>query len=165
MGSAPGEPAAVLAPETNLADTVSRMAKKQQSTRVVSDTQKAAMAAGREAARTVNAYLVALDELRPKRGRKVSREELEKRLESARVEAEQSVGTARLLAIQLVEDLENRIRDLAGAAVHSLEELEDGFVRSAKAYSESKNISYSTWRKAGVPAALLKRAGITRSAS
>src|SRR4051812_31806956 len=77
--------------------------------RVVSDTHKAAMAAGRDVARAVNAYLVALEEFRPKRGRKVSREDLENRLGAARNDAEQAMGTARLLALQLADDLEKRI--------------------------------------------------------
>ncbi len=131
--------------------------------RAVSDTQLAAMAAGREAARTVNAYLVALDEFRPKRGRKVSLEDLEKRLAAAQKEAEQTVGTTRLLAIQLIDDVEKRISALANTATTSIEHLEDGFIRSAKTYSDAKGISYNAWRKAGVPAALLKRAGITRT--
>jgi len=130
--------------------------------RQVSDTQKAAMAAGREAARTVNAYLVALDELRPKRGRQVSRQELDKRLAEAQKEAEKAVGTARLLALQLVDDLERRIKAVANATTNTIDHLEEGFVKSAKSYSDSKGISYNTWRKAGVPASVLKRAGITR---
>lgn len=138
-------------------------AKKSPAARVVSDSHKAAMASGRQAARSINAYLTALETVRPKRGRKVSKEDLEQRLAVARDEAENAVGTAKLLAIQLVEDVEGKLRSLADSAVDNLAELEAGFVESAKAYSESKGISYATWRKVGVPADLLKRAGITRS--
>lgn len=137
-------------------------AKKSATTRVVSDSHKAAMAAGREASRAINSYLTALDEVRPKRGRKVSKEDVEKRLSTAREEAESAVGTAKLLAIQLVEDLEGKLQALANSAVDNLEELEAGFVATAKDYSDSKGISYATWRKVGVPAELLKRAGISR---
>ena len=131
--------------------------------RVVSDTHKAAMAAGREAARMVNAYLVALDDFRPKRGRRISKDDLEKRLDSARSEAAQAAGTARLLAIQLVHDIERRLSELANSAEDTLADLEAGFVKAAKAYSDNKGITYATWRAAGVPADLLKRAGITRA--
>ena len=41
--------------------------------------------------------------------------------------------------------------------------LEKEFVRVAKAYSEKKRISYGAWRDAGVPAVVLKRAGIART--
>lgn len=123
------------------------------------------MAAGRQSARAINAYLTALDEIRPKRGRKVSKEDLEKRLNAARGEAETAIGTAKLLAVQAVEDLEAALSSLAASATSNLAELEDGFVQSAREYSESKGISYTTWRKVGVPAELLKRADIKRSGS
>ena len=42
--------------------------------------------------------------------------------------------------------------------------LEDDFVAAAKAYGERKGISYAAWREVGVPAAVLKRAGISRAA-
>jgi len=73
------------------------------------------------------------------------------------------VGTSRLLALQLVADLERRIETLANTATDTLESLENGFVKAAKSYGESKGITYATWRKAGVPAALLKKAGISRT--
>ena len=50
-----------------------------------------------------------------------------------------------------------------GASV-DISGLEKGFVRDAKAYSDSKGITYASWREVGVPADVLKKAGITRSA-
>ena len=44
-----------------------------------------------------------------------------------------------------------------------LDELEAGFVEHARSYSERKGISYSAWRETGVPAAALKKAGISRT--
>ncbi len=41
--------------------------------------------------------------------------------------------------------------------------LETEFVQSAKPYSSRKGISYFAWREAGVPAATLKAAGISRA--
>ena len=40
---------------------------------------------------------------------------------------------------------------------------EDEFVAVARDYGETNAISYSAWRSIGVPAAILKRAGIARS--
>jgi hypothetical protein len=37
-----------------------------------------------------------------------------------------------------------------------------GFVKHAAAYSGRKGIGYAVWREAGVPAAVLRDAGITR---
>jgi hypothetical protein len=50
----------------------------------------------------------------------------------------------------------------ATAATVDLSELEDAFVKAAKAYGDRKGISYTTWRDFGVPAAVLKRAGVSR---
>jgi hypothetical protein len=41
---------------------------------------------------------------------------------------------------------------------------EADFVKAAKGYSERKGISYTAWRELGVPAAVLKQAGIGRGA-
>ena len=43
--------------------------------------------------------------------------------------------------------------------------LEDEFVDAASGYSQRKGISYTAWRELGVPASVLKRAGIGRGAS
>jgi hypothetical protein len=46
---------------------------------------------------------------------------------------------------------------------HDLETLEKAFVKVAGAYGRRKGIGYNAWRGAGVGAAVLQRAGITRS--
>ncbi len=133
-----------------------------QKKRTVSKEHKEAMAAGRDAARAVNAYLTALDSNRPKRGRKVSLETLETRLADARAKAEAATGTAKLIALQDCADLETRIAEAAKPEATDLPALEKDFVKFAKQYGESKGIAYSTWRTAGVPAAVLSKAKITR---
>lgn len=40
--------------------------------------------------------------------------------------------------------------------------LEDDFVSVAASYGGRKSISYAAWRAVGVPASVLKRAGISR---
>ena len=121
------------------------------------------MASGREAASAVNAYLKALEAQKPKRGRKVSKDDLQRRLVAAADEAGKATGTAKLLAIQAVQDLEKRIEELASDVGDNIEELEVKFLKSAKSFSESKGITYASWRKIGVSAEVLKKAGITRS--
>ena len=44
-----------------------------------------------------------------------------------------------------------------------MDALEAEFVGVAKSYSDSKSISYASWRDVGVPASMLKRAGISRA--
>ena len=48
-------------------------------------------------------------------------------------------------------------------ASEDLATLEAAFVEHAGSYSERKGISYAAWREAGVPADVLRRAGISRS--
>lgn len=42
-------------------------------------------------------------------------------------------------------------------------ERKEAFVNAAAAYGARRGISYTAWRAAGVPAAVLRRAGISRS--
>jgi hypothetical protein len=42
--------------------------------------------------------------------------------------------------------------------------LEAGFIEAAADYSRRRGISYAAWREVGVPSAVLRAAGITRSA-
>jgi hypothetical protein len=44
-----------------------------------------------------------------------------------------------------------------------LSALEKDFTKVAKDYSASKGLTYDAWRKVGVSAEVLKKAGITRS--
>ena len=65
--------------------------------------------------------------------------------------------------VQLVQeriDLERALS--APSETVDISELEDGFVAVAVSYSGRKGITYSAWREVGVPAATLKRAGISR---
>ena len=41
--------------------------------------------------------------------------------------------------------------------------MESAFANVASAYSDRKGISYGAWRSAGVPAAVLKKAGVART--
>ena len=43
-----------------------------------------------------------------------------------------------------------------------LSALEADFVKTAAKYAERKGISYAAWRELGVPADVLKKAGISR---
>ena len=127
----------------------------------MSDEHKAALAEGRRQSRALKRYLEALGTRRP--GRPVTPETLTARLERVEVQiAAESDPLKRLDLIQQRIDIEAQLVQLADAA--DLEALEDGFVEYAKPYSTRKGISYTAWREAGVPAAVLKRAGIGRSA-
>jgi hypothetical protein len=68
----------------------------------------------------------------------------------------------RLQMVQERMDLEQAIE--AAETTVDLSALEDAFAEAAKGYGERNGISYAAWRKVGVTAAVLKKAGIGRGA-
>lgn len=127
----------------------------------MSDEHKAALAEGRNQGRAVRRYLEALEAHKPRRGRKRTPESIQKRLRKIESELENADALKRLQLIQERLDLTAEL-ETAEAKV-DLSELEQGFVDAAAAYSARKGISYAAWRELGVDAAVLKRAGISRS--
>lgn len=127
----------------------------------MSDEHKEALARGRAQGRAVRDYLAALERGR-QRGPKMDKATLEKRIEDLHRQIEEAANPAkRVELIQRRLDLEDRLNNLGEEP--DLETLEKEFVAAAGEYSERKGISYTAWREAGVPAAVLKSAGIART--
>ncbi|HVR77285.1 MAG TPA: hypothetical protein VMS99_02720 [Acidimicrobiia bacterium] len=123
----------------------------------MSQEHKDALAQGRLEARSIKAYLRALDSRRP--GRPVTKESLDKRLE--RVNAKLGDENDPLKRIELLQsklDLESALASVEEGA--NLDDLAANFVANAKSYSDRKGISYTAWRQFGVPADVLRKAGI-----
>ena len=126
----------------------------------MSDEHKAALAEGRNQGRSVRRYLEALDRHRPKRGRKRTRDSIQRRL--VRIEEELAAADP-LKRLQLIQERLDLTTELEGFdAQVDLSGLEEDFVKAAAEYSTRKGISYAAWRELGVEPAVLKRAGITR---
>lgn len=127
----------------------------------MSDEHKAALAKGRAQARAVKQYLRAR-ETESKRGPKLTPEKLRGRIEDLKQSIEEEDDpTRRLELIQQRMDDEERLSGIEETP--DMEQLETDFVDVAKEYSDRKGISYSAWRELGVPAAVLKRAGVPRT--
>jgi uncharacterized protein YicC (UPF0701 family) len=128
----------------------------------MSDRHKQALAEGRNQGRAVRRYLEALEAHKPKRGRKRTTESIQKRL--AAIEQHMASADA-LTRVHLVQERMDLERELAAATSKvDLSRLEKGFVEAARPYGDRKGISYAAWRSAGVDPAVLKKAGISRSA-
>ena len=128
----------------------------------MSDDHKAALAAGRAQGRAVRAYLEALDQNRPKRGRRRTTESIDTRL--AKIDAE-LVTADPMTRLSLVQERLDLLAERATLETKvDLTALETEFVAAAAGYSERKGISYAAWREVGVSAATLKAAGISRGA-
>lgn len=123
----------------------------------MSDEHKEALAQGRTESRAIKAYLKALSERKP--GRPVTKESLTKRLETVSVKIESSDNPLdKVELIQSKLDIEQQLADLDEAA--DIDSLEAGFVEHAASYSDRKGVSYTAWREFGVPAKVLRTAGI-----
>ena len=128
--------------------------------RTMSDEHKAALAEGRNLSRAVKGYLEALEQNRPKRGRKRTPDSVKNRLDRIESDLATADPLTRLKLIQERMDLNSELEQMAQTV--DLSALEDGFVAAAAAYGEKQGISYAAWRELGVPADLLKRAGVSR---
>jgi len=126
----------------------------------MTDTHRKALAEGREQARVVREYLAALDERRPRRGRKVSVESLQRRLDKVTqaINISETSAAKRLALLQEQMDLKDRIESLG--QTDDFPELQKRFVKVAKPWAERKHISRAAFREFGVPADVLKEAGI-----
>ncbi|NLA36129.1 MAG: hypothetical protein GX868_10655 [Actinobacteria bacterium] len=121
---------------------------------------KEALANGRSQSRAVKAYLAALQTNKPKRGRKRTADSINRRL--AKIADELSTADA-LQEVLLLQEQSNLEKELANFDNDvDLTELEAEFVNVAAAYSASKGIEYGTWRKVGVSAEVLAKAGVKR---
>jgi hypothetical protein len=130
----------------------------------ITDEHKAAMAAGRTEGRAIKNYLEALEQHRPKRGRRRTEESITARLAAIEEELEGADPVKRLGLVQERMDLSAELDQMTRSKDSvDLEKLEAAFIESAKSYSERRHISYAAWREIGVSAAVLKAAGISRA--
>ena len=130
-------------------------------TRTMSDDHKSALATGRSEGRAVRAYLEALDTSRPKRGRKRTAASISARLERITEELETADPLKRLTLTQEQLDLTAELESMEDST--DITALETDFIRVAREYAQRKGITYHAFRAIGVPAATLKKAGISRS--
>lgn len=128
----------------------------------MTEEHKQALAVGRAEGRMVRAYLEALESSRPKRGRKRTKESIGRRLERIDSELEAADPLKRLQLTQEQIDLTEELESMDNGV--NMADLENDFVRVAQGYAERKGITYQAFRQIGVPASVLKRAGISRAA-
>ncbi len=109
----------------------------------------------------IRRYLSALNEEKPRRGRRKTVESVQRRIDYIRANLSDANP---LMKVHLHQELINCKKELEQLnAKNKLASLEADFIQIAKDYSLRKSISYTAWRVSGVPASVLKRAGITRT--
>jgi uncharacterized Ntn-hydrolase superfamily protein len=129
--------------------------------RTMSADHKAKLAQGRMESRVMNKYLEALAAGKGKRGRKRTPESIS--LQIARLERALPTATA-VKQLELTQQRLDLIAERDRLAVRvDLSSVEKDFVKIAKSYATRNAISYGAFRAMGVPADILKRAGIART--
>jgi len=139
-----------------------RKAVKRPAKRTLTAAHKKALAEGRTMSVTVNAYLSAVN-TPGRRGRKVSTATLEQRLAAARARSKTSTGVEKVMAAQEVRDLQAKLAQVSMTSSVDVKSLEVAFVKVAKRFGANRGIGYGAWRDAGVPAEVLRRAGVART--
>ena len=128
--------------------------------RTMTDQHKAALAEGRTEGRAVKNYLEALQQNRPKRGRRRTPDSIKKRLAAIDSSYPEVSALQQLQLAQERMDLQQELETM-GTKV-DVSALESDFVKTASKYAERKGISYAAWRELGVSADVRKKAGISR---
>ena len=129
----------------------------------MSEAHKAALAVGREEGRAVRRYLEALEATKSRSGRRRSVDVLQRQLDETSAAIPQASALERVHLFQRRLDLEGELEDTRRHSTPDLGELEAAFIEALPGYSRRKHLSYAAWREAGVPARVLKAAGIRRS--
>lgn len=127
----------------------------------LSEEHKKALAKGRRQAKAVRNYLDAL-EAEKQRGRSVDEGTLKERIDKYQAQIDDEDNAAkRVELIQKRLDAEKKLAELEERP--DMDELQAAFADAVKEYSERKGITYTAWREAGVPASVLRDAGVPRT--
>ena len=131
--------------------------------RTMSADHKAKLAQGRNESRVVSKYLEAIAAGKGKRGRKRTPESISIQITRLDKEIDGASPIRRLELTQKRYDLVSERERLMSRI--DLTGLERDFVKVARSYASRNGIGYGAFRELGVPAEVLKRAGIARSRS
>jgi len=118
-----------------------------------------ALKVGRERGQIVRRYLKAIESAKPRRGRPVTPEGLRKSIE--KIDADLATEKDPLRKLDLVQSKIKKQKDLKEfESPIDMVALENEFIRVAKDYNDSKELSPEAWLELGVPREVLRRAGI-----
>ncbi len=125
----------------------------------MSDSHKQALAEGRQQSAVVRRYLELLSSTRRGPGRRRSETGIKTRLSAIEIDL---LHTTLFEELLLRQERSNLTAELAALNGEDLSAVEQAFIEVAADFAERRGIAYATWRDVGVPAAVLKRAGIIR---
>lgn len=129
-----------------------RTAKKTPTKRRLSAAEREAIIEAKRQSQQISHYLRSLTGPRT-----IDPEVLAEKIVQAKELVGSTTGLKRLAAVQRQRDLE-RMKGGTGQSQY-----EGEFIKYAKTYGEKNGIDYGSWRAVGVDAAVLKKAGISRT--
>ena len=130
-------------------------------TRTLSADHKDKLAQGRNESRIVSRYLEALAAGKGKRGRKRTPDSVS--MQIAKIDREISSAAA-IAKLELTQRRLDLVAELERLSVRvDIAEVEKAFIKAAKTYAQRTGISYGAFRTLGVPAGVLKKAGVSRA--
>ncbi len=115
----------------------------------------------RTEAAIVRRYLSALNEEKPRRGRRKTAESVQRRMDYIRANLADANPLTKVHLHQELIDCKKELEQLKDK--NKVASLERDFIQIVKNYSLRKSIGYTAWRASGVSASVLKKAGITRA--
>ena len=125
----------------------------------MTESHRLALKEGRERGQIVRHYLQAIESTKPRRGRPITPEGLHKSIE--KIDADLAAEKDPLRKLDLVQSKIKKQKDLEELeSPIDLVALETEFIRVAKSYNDSKELSPEAWLELGVPREVLRRAGI-----
>lgn len=125
----------------------------------MTQSHKDALKDGRERGQIVRRYLNAIESAKPRRGRPITPEGLRKSIE--KIDANLATEKDPLRKLDLVQSKIKKQKDLEEfESPIDMVALENEFVRVAKDYNDSKELSPEAWLELGVPRDVLRRAGL-----
>ena len=125
----------------------------------MTESHRLALKEGRERGQIVRHYLQAIESTKPRRGRPITPEGLRKSIE--KIDADLAAEKDPLRKLDLVQSKIKTQKDLEELeSPIDLVALETEFIRVAKSYNDSKELSPEAWLELGVPREVLRRAGI-----
>lgn len=125
----------------------------------MTQSHKDALKDGRNRGQIVRRYLKAIESAKPRRGRPITPEGLRKSIE--KIDADLATEKDPLRKLDLVQSKIKKQKDLKEfESPIDMVALEKEFVRVAKDYNDSKELSPEAWLELGVPREVLRRAGI-----
>ncbi len=124
----------------------------------ISDSHKSALANGRTEGRIIREYLELVEALKPRRGRRRTKESISKRLTQIEVEINDAVPMRK---VRLIQEHMNLKRELSHFRTREAQiALEKEFIRVAKSFSDRNHLTFEAWKEFGVAINVLEKAQI-----